>query len=60
MTIPYLFWDYDDKKQAMVMEVLKAREEATGGNLDGTTDGVDEQLKAEPAVESETESGVTV
>ena len=60
MTIPYLFWDYDDKKQAMVMEVLKAREEATGGNLDGTTDGVDEQLEAEPAVESETESGVTV
>ena len=35
MTIPYLFWDYDDKKQAMVMEVLQARERATGGSLDG-------------------------
>ena len=23
MTIPYLFWDYDSKKQNMVMEVLK-------------------------------------
>ncbi len=27
MTIPYLFWDYDSKKQNMVMEVLKKRAE---------------------------------
>ncbi|MBR3551957.1 MAG: leucine-rich repeat protein [Clostridia bacterium] len=36
MTIPYFFWDYDDKKQAQVMEILKAREEATHGSLDGS------------------------
>lgn len=29
MTIPYFFWDYDAKKQAMVMEVLKRRAEVT-------------------------------
>lgn len=29
MTIPYLFWDYDDKKQNQVMEVLRRREEVT-------------------------------
>lgn len=29
MTIPYLFWDYDDKKQNAVMEVLKRRAEVT-------------------------------
>lgn len=29
MTIPYLFWDYDSKKQNMVMEVLKRRAEVT-------------------------------
>ena len=27
MTIPYLFWDYDDRKQKKVMQVLKRREE---------------------------------
>lgn len=27
MTIPYLFWDYDDKKQRKVIQVLKRREE---------------------------------
>ncbi len=35
MTIPYFFWDYDDKMQESVMDVLKAREKATGGNLTG-------------------------
>ncbi len=30
MTIPYFFWDYDSKKQNMVMEVLKRRAEVTG------------------------------
>ena len=29
MTIPYLFWDYDDTKQNKVMEVLRRREEVT-------------------------------
>lgn len=29
MTIPYLFWDYDDDKQNKVMEVLRRREEIT-------------------------------
>ncbi len=29
MTIPYLFWDYDDNKQNKVMEVLRRREEVT-------------------------------
>ncbi len=29
MTIPYLFWDYDSKKQNMVMEVLKRRAEVS-------------------------------
>lgn len=29
MTIPYIFWDYDSKKQNMVMEVLKRRAEVT-------------------------------
>ena len=32
MTIPYLFWDYDSKKQNMVMEVLKRRAEVTEKN----------------------------
>lgn len=27
MTIPYLFWDYDDSKQSKVIQVLKRREE---------------------------------
>lgn len=29
MTIPYMFWDYDDAKQNKVMEVLRRREEVT-------------------------------
>ena len=29
MTIPYLFWDYDSKKQNLVMEVLKRRAAVT-------------------------------
>ncbi len=29
MTIPYLFWDYTDEKQNMVMQVLRRREEVT-------------------------------
>ncbi|MBQ9552682.1 MAG: MFS transporter [Clostridia bacterium] len=33
MTIPFLFWDYDDDKQSKVMQVLQRREEVTGGTL---------------------------
>ena len=29
MTIPYMFWDYDDDKQSKVIEVLRRREEVT-------------------------------
>lgn len=29
MTIPYIFWDYDDDKQNKVMQVLRRREEVT-------------------------------
>lgn len=29
MTLPFLFWDYDDDKQNKVMEVLRRREEVT-------------------------------
>ena len=63
MTIPYFFWDYDDRKQNSVMEVLKARErvmaEATGetaegGTLSNATD------KAEAEVLPETSSGEEV
>lgn len=42
MTIPYLFWDYDDDKQNKVMEVLRRREEVTRKQYDeehGVTEG---------------------
>ena len=32
MTIPYFFWDYDNAKQNMVMQVLKRRAEVTEKN----------------------------
>ena len=32
MTIPYIFWDYDDDKQNKVMAVLRRREEVTLAN----------------------------
>ena len=52
MTIPYFFWDYDDRKQNSVMEVLKARErvisEATGETAEGgTLSNVREKTEAE-------------
>ena len=34
MTIPYLFWDYDNRKQNLVMEVLKRRAEVTEKNAE--------------------------
>ncbi len=43
MTIPYLFWDYDDQKQNMVMEVLKRRAEVEKANAEKegiSTEGV--------------------
>jgi len=61
MTIPYIFWDYDDEKQAKVMEVLKAREAATGGSLDGSRGDEQPPEDAEFADAPETaESEVTV
>ena len=62
MTIPYFKWDYDDRKQAMVMEVLKAREAATHGSLDGSEGGDDLPPAPEPAPDDVTaaESEVTV
>ena len=32
MTLPYLFWNYDDTKQNKVIQVLKRREEVLGRN----------------------------
>lgn len=32
MTVPYLFWDYDDEKQNKVMQVLKRRQEVTSAS----------------------------
>lgn len=32
MTIPYIFWDYDNVKQAKVMKVLQRRAEVTEKN----------------------------
>ncbi len=53
MTIPYLFWDYDSKKQNMVMEVLKKRAEVTeriaaeeGISTDGVYTGISENSSA--------------
>ncbi|MBQ7542050.1 MAG: MFS transporter [Clostridia bacterium] len=42
MTIPYLFWDYDDAKQSKVMAVLRRREEVTGNEL------LSEQMQTDP------------
>lgn len=38
MTIPYMFWDYDDDKQNKVMEVLRRREEVTRKQYDEDED----------------------
>ncbi|MBR2731784.1 MAG: MFS transporter, partial [Clostridia bacterium] len=47
MSIPYFFWDYDDHKQNMVMEVLKARERATHGSMDGREAPADAPAESE-------------
>ncbi len=44
MVIPYLFWDYDDKKHAVVMEELKRRARIMGGeDFDAETEKMREQ-----------------
>ena len=50
MTIPYLFWDYDDDKQSKVMQVLQRREEVTGGTLGLASDA--EQAESIPEEEA--------
>ncbi|MDD6603074.1 MAG: MFS transporter [Eubacteriales bacterium] len=47
MTIPYFFWDYDDKKQNLVMEVLRRREEVTRKQFNAEHGIVDEQPDTE-------------
>lgn len=42
MTIPYIFWDYDDDKQNKVMEVLRRREEVTRRQYEHNNDAQDE------------------
>lgn len=39
MTIPYLFWDYDDDKQNKVMAVLRRREEAAAAGIHAPVSG---------------------
>lgn len=39
MAIPYFFWNYDDKKQNEVIEVLRRREEVMAKQLSSETDG---------------------
>ena len=56
MVIPYLFWDYDDKKHAMVMEELKRRARIMGGeDFDAETDKLREKTIAEVASAEVTE-----
>ena len=56
MTIPYLFWDYDDDKQNKVMEVLRRREEVTRKQYEGENteeppaDTEDEEVSQEVTV----------
>lgn len=56
MTIPYLFWDYDDDKQNKVMEVLRRREEVTRKQFNeehGITDDVVDSEAVNEVKESE-------
>ena len=52
MTIPYLFWDYDDQKQSKVMAVLRRREEVTSRMLEAESGDTAD-------LPSEEEAGVT-
>ena len=50
MVIPYLFWDYDDKKHAVVMEELKRRARIMGGeDFDAETEKMRENSASEAA-----------
>lgn len=40
MTVPYIFWDYDDVKQNKVIQVLKRREEVLSKNSEETDKAV--------------------
>ena len=56
MTIPYIFWDYDDDKQNKVMEVLRRREEVTRKQYNeehGIPDEKDENAEEESVNESQ-------
>lgn len=52
MTIPYMFWDYDDDKQNKVIEVLRRREEVTR-KLYNKEHNIAEDEKAEVSAVSE-------
>lgn len=54
MTIPYMFWDYDDDKQSKVMEVLRRREEVTR-KMYKAENGASEEVAAELNAENEKE-----
>ena len=49
MTIPYLFWDYDDQKQSKVMAVLRRREEVTSRMLEAESGDTADLPSAEEA-----------
>ncbi len=44
MTIPYLFWDYNDEKQSKVIAVLRKREEVTGRTSEETPPNAEAEL----------------
>lgn len=54
MTIPYIFWDYDDDKQNKVMEVLRRREEVTRKQYN-EEHGITEEETVATAEENENE-----
>lgn len=54
MTIPYMFWDYDDDKQNKVMEVLRRREEVTRKQYN-EEHGITEEEAVNATVENEKE-----
>lgn len=59
MTIPYLFWDYDDEKQNKVMEILRRREEVTRKQYNeehGVTDDMPDSEAEVQAVEETMEA----
>lgn len=55
MTIPYMFWDYDDDKQSKVMEVLRRREEVTRKMYNSENASNEEELESEEGIETEKE-----